>query len=74
VTSNGKPGEHETFRIGSARTYKPIQSGYFYAYANDAWNFYENNRGGVTLAVSRLNAPQSRWAPGATCDEKSAIS
>lgn len=26
---------------------------YFYAYANDAWNFYENNRGSVRLTVSR---------------------
>ena len=53
VANNGKPSEHETFRIGSARTYKPAESGYFYAYANDAWNFYENNRGSVTLKVSR---------------------
>jgi hypothetical protein len=53
ATGNGKPAEHDTFRIGSARSYKPVQSGYFYAYANDAWNFYENNRGSVTLTVSR---------------------
>jgi hypothetical protein len=53
VTSSGMPGEHETFRIGSSKTYKPAQSGYFYAYANDAWNFYENNRGNVMLTVSR---------------------
>jgi len=53
ATSNGKPAEHDTFRIGSARSYKPVQFGYFYAYGNDAWNFYENNRGSVTLTVSR---------------------
>jgi hypothetical protein len=53
VRDNGKPSPHETFKIGSTCTYKPAQSGYFYAYANDAWNFYENNRGSVTLTVSR---------------------
>jgi hypothetical protein len=28
--------------------------GYFYAYANDAWGFYANNRGSVRLTVTRL--------------------
>jgi len=51
--ANGQPGAHETFKIGATRSYTPKQSGYFYAYANDAWNFYENNRGSVALTVSR---------------------
>jgi uncharacterized protein (DUF2235 family) len=53
VDEQGKPGMHETFRIGSGASYKPQKSGYLYAYANDAWNFYENNRGSVTLTVRR---------------------
>ena len=51
---SGEPGRHETFRIGSQCEYTPLESGYFYAYANDAWNFYENNRGSVMLTVTRL--------------------
>lgn len=44
---------HESFRIGSGPvTYTPRQSGYFYAYANDAWGMYGNNRGRVRLTVS----------------------
>ena len=46
--------EH-TFKIGDLCKYIPKKSGYFYAYANDAWNFYENNRGSVTLKITRLN-------------------
>ena len=51
---NGAPSEHETFKIGAAREYDVQKPGYFYAYANDAWNCYENNRGSVTLKVTRL--------------------
>ena len=51
---SGEPSQHETFIIGSRCEYTPQQSGYFYAYANDAWNFYENNRGSVTLTITRL--------------------
>lgn len=51
---NGEPCQHETFRIGSQGDYTPQASGYFYAYANDAWNFYENNRGSIALSVRRL--------------------
>jgi hypothetical protein len=43
---------HESFRIGNGCRYTPQQSGYFYAYANDAWNCYGNNRGRVKLAIS----------------------
>ena len=42
---------HEAFQIGSGTAYTPKQSGYFYAYANDAWNCYSNNRGRVNLAI-----------------------
>lgn len=50
----GLPGTHETFKIGAECSYTPERSGYFYAYANDAWNFYENNRGSIALTVSRV--------------------
>jgi T6SS, Phospholipase effector Tle1-like, catalytic domain len=53
ANANGQPGDHETFVIGGGCSYKPKQSGYFYTYANDAWNFYRNNRGSVELTVSR---------------------
>ncbi|HEX6993248.1 MAG TPA: DUF2235 domain-containing protein [Gammaproteobacteria bacterium] len=55
VDDKGKPGEHETFKIGSGCEHTVRQEGYFYAYANDAWNFYENNRGSVKLKVTRLS-------------------
>jgi len=42
---------HETFVIGEGTTYTPKKSGYFYAYANDAWGFYGNNLGHVRLKV-----------------------
>lgn len=45
---------HESKMIGAKATWSPERSGYFYAYANDAWRFYENNRGLVRLTVSRL--------------------
>ncbi|MCG2593460.1 DUF2235 domain-containing protein [Ramlibacter sp. XY19] len=43
---------HESFAIGKGCDYTPQKSGYFYAYANDAWNYYGNNRGRVNLAVA----------------------
>jgi hypothetical protein len=51
----GRPGQHETFKIGAKREYTAQEGGYFFAYANDAWNFYENNRGSVKLMVTRLS-------------------
>jgi hypothetical protein len=43
---------HESFLIGSeGRSFTPEKSGYFYAYANDAWNTYGNNRGHLELTI-----------------------
>ena len=50
---DGKLVPHEAFVIGNGCTYTPETSGYLYAYANDAWNFYSNNRGSVRLVVRR---------------------
>jgi hypothetical protein len=50
---DGTPAPLETFRIGTAHRRTPARAGYFYCYANDAWNFYKNNRGQVRLTVTR---------------------
>ncbi|WP_457594561.1 DUF2235 domain-containing protein [Hydrogenimonas sp.] len=52
---DGTPAPHETFKIGKKCKHSPKKSGYLYAYANDAWNFYGNNRGSVTLKITRLS-------------------
>ncbi|MBZ4015039.1 DUF2235 domain-containing protein [Streptomyces purpurogeneiscleroticus] len=51
----GAPGNrgHERIALGSHTTHQVSQAGYFYAYANDAWGFYGNNRGSVHLTVTR---------------------
>jgi hypothetical protein len=51
---DGTPAPHETFRIGSGCTRTPKKSGYLYPFANDAWNFYADNRGSVRLTVTCL--------------------
>lgn len=53
--AKGRLEPHETFLIGAGCRYTPRESGYLYAYANDAWNCYGNNRGRVQLSVSREN-------------------
>lgn len=47
-------GPDEVIAIGKGCDYTPKRSGYLYAYANDAWNFYDNNRGSVQLTVTRI--------------------
>ncbi|CAM3036420.1 DUF2235 domain-containing protein [Pseudomonas plecoglossicida] len=51
VDAKGYLIKPEIFEIGKERTYTPKRSGYLYAYANDAWNCYGNNRGHVALTV-----------------------
>lgn len=53
--TDGSAERHEEFQIGMECVYKPQRSGYFYAYANDAFDFYGNNRGYVTLTVHQLD-------------------
>ena len=50
--ADGTPVPHSTVVIGKEATLTPTKSGYLYCFANDAWGFYENNRGFVTLTVS----------------------
>lgn len=51
--AGGTPISGETFAIGKGVAYTPKNSGYLYCYANDAWRFYDNNRGSVSLTVRR---------------------
>jgi hypothetical protein len=58
VANGGNPqkdGTHaplESFEIGDKARYQVKGSGgYLYCYPNDAWGFYGNNRGYVTLKV-----------------------
>lgn len=44
---------HDTFRIGSAASHTPSKGGYLYCFANDLWMFYGNNRGSVSLTITR---------------------
>ena len=48
-------GSDEIIAIGAGCDYQPKRSGYLFAYANDAWNFYDNNRGSVQLTVTRVS-------------------
>lgn len=43
----------QMFRIGSKATFVPEQDGYLYCFANDAWHAYFNNKGSVTLKITR---------------------
>jgi uncharacterized protein (DUF2235 family) len=55
VGAKGETGLHETVKIGTGCPWTPKMSGYLYAYANDAWRFYDNNRGKVRLTMERLS-------------------
>ncbi len=53
---DGTPARHQIFEIGNGRAdFHPTRSGYLHCFANDAWNFYSNNRGSVQLTVERVS-------------------
>jgi hypothetical protein len=53
--NDGSPRPHETFLIGEGPVRVTVEKpGYLYAFANDAWAFYGNNRGSLALTVKRL--------------------
>jgi hypothetical protein len=54
LDNRGRMQTHEAIGIGDGCTYSPKQSGYLYCYANDAWGFYDNNKGSVDLLVECL--------------------
>jgi hypothetical protein len=51
----GAQAPYEPLGIGSGGKFTVARPGYLYAFANDAWSFYDNNRGSVELTVSRLS-------------------
>ena len=52
--NDGKKLVDEKLIIGRGCTARVDRSGYFWAYANDAWGSYGNNSGHVTLTVTRI--------------------
>lgn len=56
---DGSAPPHQMFRIGAgcriAMPDEPARAGYLYCYANDAWHFYDNNHGSVTLSITRIS-------------------
>lgn len=49
-------GRHEIFLIGhELAQFSPHKSGYFYAFANDAWVFYKKNQGSIRLTISVMD-------------------
>jgi hypothetical protein len=55
IDDNGAQQPYQPFVIGQKRQQGVPQPGYLYAFANDAWSFYDNNRGSVTLSITRLS-------------------
>ena len=53
VTKDKTFTAHTTYLIGEQATLKVKRAGYLYCFANDAWNFYGNNKGSMTLTVTR---------------------
>ena len=54
LDDNGGQLPYEQTVVGDGPTRFLVRApGYLYAYANDAWGLYGNNRGSVTLTVSR---------------------
>jgi len=52
--TDGSPTPHQHLPIGKGPFKLDLaRGGYLYAFANDAWHFYENNRGSVTLRIQR---------------------
>ncbi|MDG3087817.1 DUF2235 domain-containing protein [Vibrio hannami] len=51
---DGTVASMESFMIGEHNTHKVEKSGYLYCYANDAWAFYANNRGYLTLTIEEV--------------------
>jgi len=52
---DGSPNPHKYFYIGkNSGAIEITKGGYLYCFPNDAWHFYGNNRGSVTVAVKRV--------------------
>ncbi|MGH3687467.1 MAG: DUF2235 domain-containing protein [Pseudonocardiaceae bacterium] len=60
LDANGTQQPYRQLVIGRESQHQVDQPGYLHAYANDVWgiyanNFYANNRGSVTMTVTRLD-------------------
>jgi hypothetical protein len=51
---DGTPQPHTIFPIGAGCTLEIDRPGYLCCFANDAWHFYDNNRGSVELKIERV--------------------
>ncbi len=54
ISIEGEYKAHERIAFGAGTRCRVTRSGYLYAFANDAWGFYGNNRGSVHLTVTRM--------------------
>lgn len=52
--NDGSPRPHERFLIGEGTEWVVSNPGYLYAFANDIWSSYDENRGSVRLTVTRV--------------------
>ena len=65
IADGGNPkrdGTHDpltTIAIGKGCKRTPRRSGYLFCFANDAWGFYGNNRGFVTVTVTKTSGRKS---------------
>ncbi|MET8878316.1 DUF2235 domain-containing protein [Nocardia sp. NPDC004604] len=53
IPCEGAQALPECIAIGAGTNHRIFRPGYLYAFANDAWSFYGNNRGSVQLEVTR---------------------
>ena len=53
IDDRGAQRPYVPFPIGAETQQVVERSGYFYAFANDAWGFYGNNKGSLTLTITR---------------------
>lgn len=51
---DGSAPPHQEFEIGTGVDLTVENPGWLFAYANDAWDFYGNNSGSVSLTVARI--------------------
>ena len=58
VSNDGSPDPHEYIDLpdySNGNEYTVKKDGYFYVFANDVWAFYSNNRGAITLEITKTS-------------------
>jgi hypothetical protein len=61
---DGRPLADQELVIGDGADIVVSEPGYLWAYANDAWGAYGNNRGAVTLTVRGVLPPSEQPVVG----------